>query len=287
MDTDKRIRVLLADNHPIVRAGIRAQLEKIPGVEVVGEANDGRDAVDMVDNLQPNVVFMDITMPNLNGLEATKRITQKHQNIRVIILSRHENEEYYWGALRSGASGYLLKKAGTAELETALLRVAEGEIYLSREIAIRLRKKFPLEQIAQSKSPLEQLTARPTRNSATYCRRSEYQSDWLATECEPQNRRIPSGPVDGAPQYLRHSGLVRFALRSGWSLKKFNPEQIAGARTFLSAANRGVTGVRISTSNCESELAADKNVRAPIQFIFVDSLRLISLYRFRQFTLRL
>ena len=77
MENDKRIRVLLADNHPIVRAGIRAQLEKIPAVEVVGEANDGRDAVEMVDNLQPNVVFMDITMPNLNGLEATKRITQK------------------------------------------------------------------------------------------------------------------------------------------------------------------------------------------------------------------
>jgi len=158
--SDKRIRVLLADNHPIVRAGIRAQLEKISEVEVVGEANDGREAVEMVDSLQPNAVFMDITMPNLNGLEATKRITQKYPKIRVIILSRHENEEYYWGALRSGASGYLLKKAGTAELETALLRVVEGEIYLCREIAVKLRKKFPLEQIAQTKSPLEQLTAR-------------------------------------------------------------------------------------------------------------------------------
>src|SRR5712664_4378651 len=138
MDTDKRIRVLLADNHPIVRAGIRAQLEKIPEVEVVGEANDGRDAVEMVDNLQPNVVFMDITMPKLNGLEATKRITQKHQNIRVIILSRHENEEYYWGALRSGASGYLLKKGAVSELATALTRVVSGEIYLSKDISNRL-----------------------------------------------------------------------------------------------------------------------------------------------------
>jgi DNA-binding NarL/FixJ family response regulator len=215
MDTDKHIRVLLADNHPIVRAGIRAQLEKIPTVEVVGEANDGRDAVDMVDNLQPNVVFMDITMPNLNGLEATKRITQKHQAIRVIILSRHENEEYYWGALRSGASGYLLKKAGTAELETALLRVAEGEIYLSREIAIRLRKKFPLEQIAQTKSPLEQLTAR--------------QREILQLIAEGQNTKAIGSLLNVSPKTVEYHraqlmerlniydipGLVRFALRSG------------------------------------------------------------------------
>jgi DNA-binding NarL/FixJ family response regulator len=215
MDKDKRIRVLLADNHPIVRAGIRAQLEKISGLEVIGEANDGRDAVEMVETLQPDVVFMDITMPNLNGLEATKRITQKFQNIRVIILSRHENEEYYWGALRSGASGYLLKKAGTAELETALLRVVEGEIYLSREIAVKLRKKFPLEQIAQTKSPLEQLTAR--------------QREILQLIAEGQNTKAIGSILNVSPKTVEYHraqlmerlniydipGLVRFALRSG------------------------------------------------------------------------
>ncbi len=215
MDKDKRIRVLLADNHPIVRAGIRAQLEKIPHVEVVGEANDGREAVEMVEALQPNVVFMDITMPNLNGLEATKRITQKFQNIRVIILSRHENEEYYWGALRSGASGYLLKKAGTAELETALLQVIDGEIYLSREIAVKLRKKFPLEQIAQTKSPLEQLTAR--------------QREILQLIAEGQNTKSIGSLLNVSPKTVEYHraqlmerlniydipGLVRFALRSG------------------------------------------------------------------------
>jgi DNA-binding NarL/FixJ family response regulator len=215
METDKHIRVLLADNHPIVRAGIRAQLEKIAQVAVVGEANDGRDAVEMVETLRPDVVFMDITMPNLNGLEATKRITQKYQNIRVIILSRHENEEYYWGALRSGASGYLLKKAGTAELETALLRVADGEIYLSREIAIRLRKKFPLEQIAQTKSPLEQLTAR--------------QREILQLIAEGQNTKAIGSLLNVSPKTVEYHraqlmerlniydipGLVRFALRSG------------------------------------------------------------------------
>src|SRR6516225_5054369 len=120
----KHTRVLLADNHPIVRAGIRSALEKIDGIEVVGEANDGREAVELVQEVKPQVVFMDITMPVLNGLEATERISKVAPQVRVIILSRHENEEYFWGALKRGASGYLLKRAALAELEAAITRVA-------------------------------------------------------------------------------------------------------------------------------------------------------------------
>jgi DNA-binding NarL/FixJ family response regulator len=156
----KTIRIVLADNHPIVRAGIRAQLERMPNVEVVGEANDGREAVDMVKQLKPALVFMDITMPVLNGLEATERISKSQPEVRVIILSRHENEEYFWGALKRGASGYLLKRAAIAELEAAVERVSSGEIYLSRDISNQLVKKFPLQQAALAKSPLEQLTDR-------------------------------------------------------------------------------------------------------------------------------
>ena len=109
------VRILLADNHPIVRAGIRAELEKIAEVQVVAEANDGREAIDLTSSQQPDLVFMDITMPGLNGLEATERITKQFPSVKVIILSRHEDEEYYWGALRAGAAGYLLKKAAIAD----------------------------------------------------------------------------------------------------------------------------------------------------------------------------
>ncbi|HVV01233.1 MAG TPA: response regulator transcription factor, partial [Verrucomicrobiae bacterium] len=154
------IQVLLADNHPIVRAGIRAQLERIANVEVVGEANDGREAVELAQKLKPAIVFMDITMPVLNGLEATERLMRTNPAIRVIILSRHETEEYFWGALKRGASGYLLKRAAVAELEAAVERVSKGEIYLSRDISNQLIKKFPLQQAALAKSPLEQLTDR-------------------------------------------------------------------------------------------------------------------------------
>src|SRR5258705_8220834 len=90
------IKILLADNHPIVRAGIRAELEKMSHVVVVGEANDGREAVEKVKELMPDIVFMDITMPILNGLEATERIARDYPKVRVIILSRHETEEYFW-----------------------------------------------------------------------------------------------------------------------------------------------------------------------------------------------
>lgn len=154
------IRVILADDHPIVRSGIRAELEKIPGVEVLAEASDGHEALELVASLKPNVVFMDISMHRLNGLEATARITRDFPGTRVIILSMHQNEEYYWQALRAGAAGYVLKKAATAELSAAVKRVSEGGLYLSREISARLLKKLPLQQLAHRKSPLEQLTER-------------------------------------------------------------------------------------------------------------------------------
>ncbi|MGO8931083.1 MAG: response regulator [Limisphaerales bacterium] len=159
-NSTKPIRVILADDHPIVRAGIREVLKELPGVEVVGEATDGREAVELVKSAHPDVVFMDISMPSLNGLEATERIIKAFPEVRVIILSRHDNEEYYWRALRVGASGYLLKKAVIAELKTALQRVAGGEVYLSREISARLRDRLPLDQIARARSPVERLSER-------------------------------------------------------------------------------------------------------------------------------
>lgn len=155
----KPIRILLADDHQLVRAGLRALLQSIPGVEVAAETGDGREALNLVKATQPDVVFMDIAMPELNGLEATSRLVKEFPKARVIILSMHANEEYVLQALKAGASGYLLKDAAARELELAIQSVARGEIYLSPTISKQVVEAY-LQQTATKKSPLEKLTPR-------------------------------------------------------------------------------------------------------------------------------
>lgn len=131
----KPTRVLLADDHALVRAGIRSLLEDLPGVAVVAEASDGRDALHMIGEHQPDVALLDIAMPGLNGIEAAVRIAEQFPDVRVIILSMHATEEYVLRALRSGAVGYLLKDAGPAELELAIRAVERGERYLTPAVS--------------------------------------------------------------------------------------------------------------------------------------------------------
>jgi len=211
----KPVRLVLADDHTLVRAGIRALLEKLPGMEVVGEAGDGREVLKLVKLHRPDVVLMDIAMPGLNGLEAAARLAKEFPDVRVIILSMHHNEEYVWRALKAGAAGYLLKKAATAELATALQHVAHGEIYLSQEISTRLPQNFLLDGIAKRKSPLEQLTGR--------------QREILQLIAEGQNTKGIAEVLKVSPKTVEYHrmklmdclnvhdvpGLVRFALRAG------------------------------------------------------------------------
>jgi len=129
------IRVMLADDHKLVRGGLSALLKGIGGVEVVAEANDGREAIQLCESHQPDIILMDIAMTGMNGLEATSRISKEFPQVRVIILSMHTSEEYVLKALRAGAAGYLLKDAGISELELAITAVAQGETYLSPPVS--------------------------------------------------------------------------------------------------------------------------------------------------------
>lgn len=131
----KKMRIVIADDHTLVRAGLKILLSTLPSIEVVAEANDGGEAIELVGRVQPDVVLMDIAMKPLNGLDAAARIKAKHPQVRILILSMHANEEYVLQALRAGASGYLLKDAATAELEIALAAVARGETYLSPPVS--------------------------------------------------------------------------------------------------------------------------------------------------------
>jgi DNA-binding NarL/FixJ family response regulator len=214
-NTPKPIRVILADDHPIVRAGIREALKEIPGVDVVGEASDGRQAIKLVESARPDVVFMDISMPGLNGLEATERIIKAFPGVRVVILSRHDNEEYYWRALRMGASGYLLKNAVIAELKSALQRVAGGEIYLSRDISARLRHKVPFDQIAKARSPVEQLSERQREILQLLAEGQTTKGIALTLELSAKTVEYHRMQLMQRLKIFDVPGLVRFAVRTG------------------------------------------------------------------------
>lgn len=132
------IRVVLADDHTLVRAGIRRLLEGIAGIEVVGEAGEGSTTLSLVASQHPHVVLLDIGMPGMSGLEVVPHLLKIDRSIRAIMLSMHKSEEYVLEALRAGAVGYLLKDAAVPELEVAIRAVARGETYLSPAVSRRM-----------------------------------------------------------------------------------------------------------------------------------------------------
>lgn len=129
-----KIRILLADDHTILREGIRSLIEDEPDMEVVGEAEDGISVVKLADSLKPDVILMDLAMPLLNGLEATRQIRKNSPNAKVLILTMHENEEYIRQVLGAGAMGYILKDAAARELLGSIRSVHRGEVVLSPAI---------------------------------------------------------------------------------------------------------------------------------------------------------
>jgi RNA polymerase sigma factor (sigma-70 family) len=136
------IRVLIADDHALVRAGIRALVEKIEGMVVVGEAGRGSEALELVRQLKPNLMLLDITMPDGGGFEVLDQVTKKHPEIKVIVLTVHEAGEYAIRALREGAAGFLPKSAASTELEQAIQTVIRGEIYISPETSQKTLREY-------------------------------------------------------------------------------------------------------------------------------------------------
>lgn len=128
-------KVLLVDDHPLVREGLRARLSGVTGIEVVGEAGDAAQAFDQVDCLHPDLVLMDVGMKQVNGIELTARLRERHPTLRVLMLSMYDNPEYVHRALAAGARGYVLKEAPSEEIVAAILAVADGRSFLGSGLA--------------------------------------------------------------------------------------------------------------------------------------------------------
>lgn len=153
-----RIRVLLADDHAIVRSGIRALLDSEPDIDVVGEAEDGLEAVKLAEQTEPDVVVMDISMPKINGIAATRRIHRESPGVGILALTMHDHEAYFYEMLRAGGVGYVLKDAPPGELIQAIRAAYAGEAYLSPTVARRLVYDYTRE--GERRGRLDGLTQR-------------------------------------------------------------------------------------------------------------------------------
>src|SRR4030066_343842 len=156
-----RIRVLIADDHPIVRSGLRLLLEAEADIDVVGEARDGVEALHLNQKQLPDVVLMDIAMPGMDGLEATRQIKERWPQIKVLVLTMHRSDEYFFEMLKSGASGYILKGAETSDLIRAVRVVGRGEVFLYPTMAQKLVKDY-LNFIQWSEESGSSLSSRET-----------------------------------------------------------------------------------------------------------------------------
>ena len=152
--------VLLADDHTLVRAGIRSLIEELPDVRILAEASNGRDAVRLAATLRPDRVVMDISMPELNGIEATARMQEEAPGSRVLILSMHSSEDFVRRALAAGASGYLVKDSAPLELKLAVEAICRGDVYVSSRVSGALVSALRVGKTPSPSAPLDALTTR-------------------------------------------------------------------------------------------------------------------------------
>jgi DNA-binding NarL/FixJ family response regulator len=208
------IRTLLVDDHSLIRAGIRSLLNSFGGVEVVAEAGDGREALEAVAKYQPQLILMDIAMPHLDGIEATRRIAKEYPDVRVLILSMYVSEEYILRALRAGASGYIYKGSPAGEFRLAIESVGRGEVFLSPAISRRVIEAF-LSQTTEQTSSLDQLT--PRQREVLQLIAEGHSSKQIAQILNSSLKTVDSHRTNIMQRLGIHNvpGLVRYAIRHG------------------------------------------------------------------------
>lgn len=210
------IEIVLAEDHTLVRMGMRMLLESIPGMTVVGEAADGIEALQLIEQHRPDCVLMDLAMPGMSGLEAVRRSTVQFPDVRILIVSMHADEAYVHHALTAGAAGYLLKGSDKQELETAVLAVCRGETYLtpaiSKAVVAALSKQSEQSDVS---SPMDVLTLRQREVLRLVAEGSS--SKQIAGRLGLSAKTVEAHRAAIMDRLDIHdlAGLVRFAIRSG------------------------------------------------------------------------
>jgi DNA-binding NarL/FixJ family response regulator len=210
----KPIRVLLADDHQLVRVGIRLLLQTLEGVEVVAEAGDGREALTLIAEHRPDVVLMDVIMPELNGLEAAARVARDYPETRVIMLSVNATEEYVLQALRAGAAGYLLKNIAPGELEAAIRAVARGERYLTAAVSRHVIDAY-LQRVGPESSSLDRLTQRQREVLQLIAEGATMKAVSRKLGISVKTAEMHRSQLMDALGIHEVAGLVRYAIRMG------------------------------------------------------------------------
>ena len=208
------IRVRLADDHRLMRAGLRALLKSLELVQVVAEAGNGHEAIQLAEQHQPDIVIMDIGMPELNGLEATARIVKLAPAPRIIVLSMHANEEYVRRALQAGAAGYLLKGAEPAELELAIRAVMRGETYLTPAVSKQVVQNY-LHPREMKTNPIQELT--PRQREVLQLVAEGHSTKDIAQKLNLSVKTVDTHRTELMQRLDIHdiAGLVRYAIRIG------------------------------------------------------------------------
>lgn len=211
-----KIRVLVADDHAIIREGLRVMLGNQPDMEVVGTAANGREAVGLVDEHVPDVVVIDISMPELNGIEAISQMLPRHPHIKVIVLSIHETKPYVYRTLKAGAKGYLIKETAGLEVVDAVRAVYRGERYLSQRISDLLTDvSFRNLEVSMEVSPLEQLSPREREILQLVAEGKTSQEIAVRLSISPKTVDTYRSRLMGKIGVEDMAGLVKFAIQHG------------------------------------------------------------------------
>lgn len=209
------LRVLLADDHALVRAGLRALLNDLPGIEVVAETGDGREALRLVRERKPDIAMIDISMPGLNGLDVAARIAHDRPATRVIIVSMHGDDATVRRALTAGAAGYLLKNSDRAELEMALRTVARGDTWLTPTLTKRVVAAFTQETKLPEAGPFAALT--PRQREVLQLVAEGYSNKEIAQRLDVAPKTVETHRTELMERLGIHgvAGLVRYAIQVG------------------------------------------------------------------------